>query len=998
MQRGSKNYQKKVRSDIMAIGSNRRVDIDIVANDRATSTFNQVGTGMQSMAVKMNNGVLTINSALHRYNSAMNGMYRSTQIALAGSGYLVYRFTKEAVQNFAEFERQHGKTMGAIASNYGKAQAEQARFMADQKKMKEESIKLGTFGPTGNGALYNPTEVSYAQTALSKSGMKNVDQINSVLPTILKFAGGNDLGIDVATDYAVNIGNMFSKPVEEWADMLDKITRAADISTIDVPDVFESLKYTGPIAAQMGRSLEEVLAMIAILGNNGIKGSMSGNGIQSLFTRILSPVGKSDATIENSAPSKHAEKVFKDFVAGTTDSTGKFKDMVDVTAELDTAIGLLNDKEQAWFSHKLFGLYQMKSGLTLAGNGGDTLQGVIDDITDNSSGTNDKKWDIMLDTSYGKQTAFSNAMYGMQQDLGYRLSPITNQIYDELFGFLSNKGNYNVDFTALRSALEESVRMIDEQYGPRFAETFQNIGNLALDGGRAMNASSPLLGGLVGGLAELLNGDVTGAIKIFSDAIGDTNENIEQLPPELQEMASQVRNVILALMAITGVNFAAKLTESLTSIWSATIGRMVNTNKMSVNAANVSINGTGLGGGTGAGTSGGGIILGSGSNSKTSGGNKQIVDQYGNPISSSTTATTPKSNGIGNAIGKGAMVYSVLEALGLNDKALDAIGVDGEAREIVDKIRSGIDGTITVGLLDQMLVGGAGRRALAGMAGKGTSALSGAWASGGAGGVASMLAPWGVVAGTIGIMSKDLENQKNIQTEINRANQEGNKHITVPLKTPWWDPNGIFHGGGASVVNMGDVKKDSDKIMATKDYVYPDSMMSARPELSTWQKLNPFGGAKREEVKKAQEEWDAALQQLQVDRERFKSAQKIVEETSGVLLKYEEYSKDKWSKSPLIDQTTGALKSGESGFNIEEYLGKIDTYTGKVDQVLSRPELPPIVNVGAPNVDVMVNVDRDGNSTVSKITTPATINTIDEAYRTQSSRIGRTSGPITMLR
>lgn len=980
----------------MAIGSNRRVEIDIVANDRATSTFNQVGTGIQGMAVKMNNGILSINSGLHRYNNAMHGMYRSTQIALGGSGYLVYKFTKDAVKNFAEFERQHGKTMGAIASNYGKAQAEQARFMSDQKKMKEESIKLGTFGPTGKGALYNPTEVSYAQTSLAKSGMKDINQVNSVLPTILKFAGGNDLSIDTATDYAVNIGNMFNKPVEEWEDMLDKITRAADISTIDVPDVFESLKYTGPIASQMGRSLEEVLAMIAILGNNGIKGSMSGNGIQSLFTRILSPVGKSDTSIENSAPSKKAELIFKEFIANTTDANGKFKDMIDVTSELDSAISSLNDKEQAWFSHKLFGLYQMKSGLTLADNGGDVLKGVIDDIKDNSSGTNEKKWDIMLDTSYGKQTAFSNAMYGMQQDLGYRLAPITNQIYDELFGFLSNKGNYKVDFKALRSALDESIAMIDEQYGPMVAETFKNFGNLAMDGGRSLSASSPLLGGMIGSIAELFNGDVTGAIGTFSDAINLTNENIDKLPPELQEMATQVRNVILALMAITGINFAAKLTESLTSIWSATIGRMINTNKMSVNAASVNINGKGIGG-TGAGGTGGGIILDSKSSNTSSTGNKQIVDKYGNPIVSAPS-TPQKSNTLSNAVGKSAMLYSIFEALGINDKALDAIGVDGKARETVDSIRSGINGVLTAGIMDQMILGGAGRNALTSIMSKGSSAMSGAWANGGAGGVASLMAPWAVVTGTIGIMAKDIENQKKIQDDINRAKSEGNKHITVPTQVPWWDPNGIFHNGGASVVNMGDVKKDSDKLKATKDYVYPDAMMPARPELSTWQKINPFGGAKREEVKKAQEEWDAAVKQLQIDRERFKSAQKIVEETSGTLLKFSEYSANKWGKSPLIDQSTGKLKTGESGFNIDEYLSKIDSYTSKVDQVLSRPELPPIVNVGAPNVDVMVNVDKNGNSTVSKITTPATINTIDEAFRTQSSRIGRSSGPITMLR
>jgi TP901 family phage tail tape measure protein len=177
------------------------------------------------------------------------------------------------------------------------------------------------------------------------------------------------------------------------------------------------------------------------MGNVGLKGSMAGTGIQSFFTRLLAPIGRGEASM-SSAPSDYAESMFKSFVNDTTTKEGKFKPTVDITAELNDVMEALNDQEQAWFAYKLFGLFQMKSGFTLAKNGGHQLQGVIDDITNNSPGTNDKKWDLMLDTSYGKQAALGNAMYGIKTDVGYRLSPITNEIADQLFQVLANKGNY----------------------------------------------------------------------------------------------------------------------------------------------------------------------------------------------------------------------------------------------------------------------------------------------------------------------------------------------------------------------------------------------------------------------------------------------------------------------------------------------------------------------------------------------------------------------------
>ncbi len=695
----------------MAFG-NRKIEVDIIANDKATRVYDQVASGMNRMSRDFNSNINRINSGLHRYNSAMNSFHRSTQIALAGAGYFIYRFTTDAINQFAYFERQHGKTMGAIASNYKQTAIEQEKFFKDQQRLKDQALSYGTIGPDGKGSFYDPTQVSYAQTALAKAGMKDYE-ISTVLKPILKFAGGNDLDLDTATMYAVNMGKMFEVPVNQWGNMLDKITRTADLSTLDVEHIFESMKYAGPIAAAQGRDMEEVLAMMAVMGNVGIRGSVAGTGIQAYYTRLLSPIGKSEASM-GTAPTEYSKNALQAFVREATDSEGKFRSAVDITTMLDEIMTSLDDREQAWFAHKLFGLFQMKSGLVLANKGSTQLEDIIADIIDNAPGTNERKWDIMMDTSWGRREMFRSVYAGTKTDIGYRLSPITKAIFEELFTFLADKGNYNIDFDKLRESMNEAGELMGEQYGLQLGELTAKLGNMGLSGARIFKANLPLVEGFGLSFAKIISGDLPGGVESLATAISRVNENIDELPPELQMMARQVRNVTTVLATLAGVNFAARILESVTTIYKNTLGKVgttaitsqvarVNSTTMHVTAGTVHIAGGVVGGGT---TPGKGVILG----------------KDGKPISSGKTpgTSTPvpvpsKGQKIGNLANKGFWIYMMSEMFGITDWALDKVGIEQgtTARDVADTARTGAGYAITGHILDEMVLKGAGKRALA---------------------------------------------------------------------------------------------------------------------------------------------------------------------------------------------------------------------------------------------------------------------------------------------
>lgn len=591
--------------------ANRRIEFDVIANDKASGVFSNIRTNGSSMASRLTNAlggtvnaIGSLDNALRSYNNGMYGFNRTVSNITRVAGKSIYDFTKDAINNFSEFERQHAKTMGAIATEYDKTTEAQEKFLKDSAKLKQQALNLGTYGVGGKGSLNTVTDISYAQTALVKAGVvkdNNIDQlINSgAVESILKFAGGNDLDIDTATTFAVNLATVFNKPIEEWGKMLDMVTKAADISVIDVPDIMDSLTYTGGIASGLGRDLEEVLGVISIMGQAGLRGRVAGTGLQAFFTRILSSGELTDKQIEN-APTPYVGQIYNAFIGEATNADGSFKAMDEVASLLDTAMESLNDQEQAWFAKKLFGLYQMKAAYALTGAvDGDqnTITDFIGQITSQSEGTNDIKYNLSLASQYGKLASLKNVWEGTKTDFGSRLSPIVSTVADELFKFLEDPNNYKINWDTLRNAISESGDLIGEKYGEQLGQIVKDIGNFGIDASIITGAIIPEFGGIIGAISKLAQGDIAGAIDEFAQGIGATNENIEGLPEELKGAAEGARDVIAAFAVLSGINLATKIVGVITTAFNMFLAKpikwalgKINSTKTDVTSTTTAVN------------------------------------------------------------------------------------------------------------------------------------------------------------------------------------------------------------------------------------------------------------------------------------------------------------------------------------------------------------------------------------------------------------------------
>lgn len=627
--------------------ADERVLIEIEAEDNASPKIDKVSSSIQNLGTSTNNlgrgtgvsGFLQswetelhkFNSTMRQYNATMSGINNFTKRMLKDAGAAVWDFTTDSVEAYAEFTEQHAKVLGVMANqneykityddNLDEVSAKQQKFLEDANKLKSQSIQLGTYGIDSQGSLMDISSVSAVQEELLKSGVSSKDILSTdIVQQLMKFSVGNDLSTTESVEFAVALGNQFGIKPQDWGDMLDKVAHTADVSVIDVADVVQSMKYAGGITAGINRPLEETLAEIAILGNFGLKGSQGGTGIQALLTRLLTQDTTVITDAQKEVAPERALKAFYDFstyaksdgsgltydqIANATSYeelgqlSGNLRPMTEIIDQMDEVMSELNDEEQAWFAKKFFGLYQMKAAYGLL-NGEETdLQAVIDEITMQSSGTNDNKYNQLLESSYGKKEAFANLIQGIKVDFGERLSPFTDKIYEELTKFLSDPNNYEIDFEGLRQALQDSCNLIEEKYGTAIANAVENIGDLSIDLTQVMTELGPdIIEGVATMLGSATEGDIVGLVTDWGTMIDNMHASADELPEDLQGLADGITNVIDwfgKLMALNVATEIAGLISSVLQILTIAGGAIINV------AGAVVVNGTGVGGAGGAG-------------------------------------------------------------------------------------------------------------------------------------------------------------------------------------------------------------------------------------------------------------------------------------------------------------------------------------------------------------------------------------------------------------
>lgn len=148
-------------------------------------------------------------------------------------------------------------------------------------------LKLKTLA-ISNTTEHSATAVAMATLNIAKMGFTAKEAL-AVIPHIANLATASIVDLDTASSVAVQTMNSFGLSSNEMERIVNVMHGAISKTSIDFLDFSEAMKYVAPVAKTMNIGLEETAAMIGVLGNVGIKGSLGGTSLKNMFLNIMKP-------------------------------------------------------------------------------------------------------------------------------------------------------------------------------------------------------------------------------------------------------------------------------------------------------------------------------------------------------------------------------------------------------------------------------------------------------------------------------------------------------------------------------------------------------------------------------------------------------------------------------------------------------------------------------------------------------------------------------------
>ena len=230
----------------------------------------------------------------------------------------------------------------------------------------EEVSMLGKNALSVAGATkFTAEEIVGLQTELSKLGFSANDVVAST--QAIAFAA-QALGspLDATAALVGKLRNQFGLLVEETTMISDVLVTSINESALSFDGFGTAMQYVGPIAKNLGLSLEQTAGAMAVLADNGFTASRVGTGLRGIFTEL----GKTSADVEKSLKDLAEQNIS---LSEAVDLVGKRNaaQLITLLKNID-AIDEANDK-----------YYQQGRALISAAKQADTFSGQMDILTSN---------------------------------------------------------------------------------------------------------------------------------------------------------------------------------------------------------------------------------------------------------------------------------------------------------------------------------------------------------------------------------------------------------------------------------------------------------------------------------------------------------------------------------------------------------------------------------------------------------------------------------------
>jgi TP901 family phage tail tape measure protein len=476
----------------------------------------------------------------------------------------------------------------------------------------------------GAQTAFSASEAAAGIENLAKAGVSAEDTLGGGLQGALDLAAAGQIEVADAAEIAATAMTQFSLAGSDVPHIADLLAAAAGKAQGEVSDMAQALKYVGPVAAQMGVSIEETAGSIAYLASQGVLGDQAGTSLRGMLTALTSP-------------SKIAADTMKQLGINMYDASGAFVGLDGIAGQLQTSMSGLGEAERDAALGRLFGNEQITTARILYAGG----EGAIRDWTG-----------AVDDSGYAAETA-AIKMDNLKGDFEAFLGSLETALIG------AGDGSQNAARSVVQGATD-IVNALSAIPGPVLDVTTGLAGIVALTGGSLWLGTRAI-----------------GAVKAFRESLDTITTSAQSAKGALGQMGAKAV-AVRSGAAVAGMALATTDLASGSDKASVAVNALGNTagGALLGFAAGGPI-GAAIGGGIGALTSLGGAFVAS---TKDAGESKGLIAEYTQTLDAMTGAVTESTEAMVTNKLEGEGHLETLEASGLStDEAVDAIVRGGAA-------------------------------------------------------------------------------------------------------------------------------------------------------------------------------------------------------------------------------------------------------------------------------------------------------------------------------
>ena len=302
-----------------------------------TSTLN---SALNTLSNSTGSKLLALQNSLNTLDSAFSGVSRT-----------IADFGKDTYSMFATFERGLSK-VSAMAGITGD----------DLEVLRQTALDLGA------STEFTSTEVVSAFQAMALAGWEQEEMLTAV-GSALDLATISGLDFGEVTSIMINALSPFGKTAQDATTVVDLLAKTATSANFNINDLAKSFEYVAPIAGSMGYAMEDVNVALAVLANNGIRGSKAGTSLRRILTDLNSTA--EEGIIEIGGIS-----------VAITDMHGNMRPLLPVLKDFAVGFESLTQSQRASVAETLAGKTGMAGFLAIMQAGSDNIDKMAESVYD----------------------------------------------------------------------------------------------------------------------------------------------------------------------------------------------------------------------------------------------------------------------------------------------------------------------------------------------------------------------------------------------------------------------------------------------------------------------------------------------------------------------------------------------------------------------------------------------------------------------------------------